>query len=107
MRLIAFFLAVLLQGCVVVHDKTDDSIASSVVGVTFKTARDGFLYEARCADITSKVQSTEWCVGIQAFNSGNENFKTPLNFTDYLRSRKIWDERLFTKLAFEHQSLEK
>jgi hypothetical protein len=93
----------LLQGCVVVYDKTYEPIASSVVGSTFKTVKEGFLYEARCADINAKVQSTEWCTGIQAFDSGNDRFKTPLNYNEYIASRQKWDKELFTKLAFEHQ----
>ncbi|GIU05304.1 hypothetical protein TUM4261_06970 [Shewanella sp. c952] len=99
---LVFFLA--LSGCsVVVHDKTNDPMASNFVGSFFKTAKDGFLYEARCADISATVQSTEWCIGIQAFNSGNQYASTPENYEAYQSSQKLWNEKLFTKLAFEKQ----
>jgi hypothetical protein len=103
LKFLSILLIVFLQGCVVVYDKTNDPIANSVVGSLYKTAKDGFLYEARCADIDSKVQSTEWCVGIQAFDSGNELFKTPPGYNDYVASKEMWDKELFTKLAFEKQ----
>jgi hypothetical protein len=102
------FLAVLfisiLSGCsVVVHDKTNDPMAITFIGSYFMTSKDGFLYEARCADINATVQSTEWCTGVQAFNSGNQYATTPANYQAYKSSQKKWDEKLFTKLAFEKQ----
>ncbi|MBA6262191.1 hypothetical protein [Colwellia sp. Bg11-12] len=101
--LIVLFISI-LSGCsVVVHDKTNDPIAASFVGNYYKTAKDGFLYKARCADINGNVQSTEWCTGLQAFNSGNEYATTPANYQTYKSSQKEWDEKLFTKLAFEKQ----
>lgn len=104
MKYLALVFLLILSGCsVVVHDKTDDPIAKNFVGSYFKTTKDGFLYEAMCADVSATVQSTEWCTGIQAFNSGNQYATTPNNYNAYKSSQKHWDEKLFTKLAFEKQ----
>lgn len=94
----------ILSGCsVVVHDKTNDPMALPFIGSYYQTVKDGFLYEARCADINAPVQSTEWCTGIQVFDSGNEYSKTPSNYQEYQSAQEEWNEKLFTKLAFEKQ----
>ncbi len=104
MKFLAILFLSVLSGCsVVVHDKTSDPIAQSFVGSYYQTVKDGFLYEARCADINASIQSTEWCTGLQAFDSGNEYAKTPTNYQEYKATQKEWDEMLFTKLAFEKQ----
>ena len=104
LKYLAILFLAILSGCsVVVHDKTNAPIAEGIVGANFMTVKDGFLYKARCADIHASVQSTEWCTGIQAFNSGNQYARTPANFEDYQSAKKQWDEKLFTKLAFEKQ----
>ena len=78
-------------------------MALPFMGSYYQTVKDDFLYEARCADINASVQSTEWCIGIQAFDSGNEYSKTPTNYQAYKSARVEWDKKLFTKLAFEKQ----
>lgn len=88
------------SGCAVV-DKTHDPMARSFIGTYFKLVKDGYLYEAVCADINAKLQSTESCTGIQTFDSGNEYSQTPKNYESYLKSRNDWDKKLFKKLAFE------
>ncbi|WP_077288482.1 hypothetical protein [Cognaticolwellia aestuarii] len=103
MKFLVMFIVLLLSGCIVVHDKSNAPIAKNVVGSFYQTAKNGYLYEARCADVNASVQSTEWCTGIQAFDSGNENFKTPINYKEYLASKEEWDKKLFTTLAFEKQ----
>ncbi|MFM7854910.1 MAG: hypothetical protein ACKO96_24020, partial [Flammeovirgaceae bacterium] len=81
---------ILLYGCAV-YDKTNDPIDGAIVGVTYKTVKDSFLYMALCADIDAKIGFTESCLGIQAFNSGNEYFRTPRDYNTYLESRAEWD----------------
>ena len=104
LKFLALFLLSILSGCsVVVHDKTNDPIALSFIGSYYQTVKDGFLYEARCADINASIQSTEWCTGIQAFDSGSEYSKTPTNYQAYKSAQEEWDTKLFTKLAFEKQ----
>jgi hypothetical protein len=104
LKFLAFLFLSILSGCsVVVHDKTNAPMALTFVGSYYQTVKDGFLYDARCADIKASVQSTEWCTGIQAFDSGNEYFKTPTNYQAYKSAQEGWDEKLFTKLAFEKQ----
>lgn len=103
LRYLTFFLIFVCNGCVIV-DKTHDPMASSFVGAYFKLVKNGYLYEARCADINAKFQSTELCVGIQTFDSGNEKATTPKDYRQYLEARADWDDKLFSRLAFENQS---
>ncbi|GAA5445336.1 hypothetical protein Misp06_03538 [Microbulbifer sp. NBRC 101763] len=103
MKYLVVSFIVLLSGCVVVHDKTNEAIAEAFIGSYFALVKDGYLYEGRCADVNAGIQSTEWCTAVQAFNSGNEYSTTPKDYQQYLASKASWDQRLFTKLAFEKQ----
>lgn len=103
LKFLPFLLVLSLPACTGIVDKSDMPIAKNIVGSYYLTAKDGYLYEARCADIDATIQSTEWCIGIQAFDSGNEYFKTPQDYDTYLSNKLWWDEKLFEKLAFERQ----
>jgi uncharacterized protein YceK len=101
--LVVLFISV-LSGCsIVVHDKSNHPIAQSFVGSYYQTVKDGFLYEARCADIDATYQSTEWCIGLQAFDLENKYSNIPADYQTYKNSQEKFDEKLFTKLAFEKQ----
>jgi len=102
-----FIIILLLNGCAFgIIDHTSDTRHKELLATCFSTKKPSFLYEARCNDLqASGFGGRTFCTGIQVFGplSYKTYFTPPNSWSEYLNSRKYWDEKLFRKYLFEKQ----
>lgn len=104
-------LSVLLSGCAYgIVDRTNEQ--QELLSTCFSIAKPAFLYEGRCADLSSGgFGGSKGCTSIQGFDplpyvredSTTYEYHYPKSWLDYLSNRASWDHRLFGQNLFSKQ----
>jgi hypothetical protein len=97
--LLLTIMSLTITGCISSQDFTKSTGASHLTNQCYKLNKPTFVFEGRCADLTGINDNSELCNSLQVAGEGG----FPQDWKSYLKSRKIFDKKMFDRLAFEKQ----